>query len=200
MEHTPSPMTHITIKNISRKAVRLTYKVATFMYIIYFLFSSQALAEKVQAPHQYSAEELARIEPTDLKDVDDRVLKIKKYYDRYDLPLAEYAEEFVAAADKYDIDWRLLAAIGFIESTGGKHACETATYSPFGWGSCNIDFDSYEDAIDTVSRNLGGHNPNTAHYYQGKDLSGILYAYNSVIPDYEMKIVREMSKIQTQEV
>mgnify|MGYP001224666952 FL=1 len=109
------------------------------------------------------------------------------------------AEHFVVAAEKYDIDWRLVAAIGMIESTGGKFACQTADYSAFGWGSCKIDFDSYEESIDIISMNLGGHNPKTASFYKGKDLRGILESYNPphIVPDYADKVMREMKKISS---
>ena len=199
------------------------YRVAVLTYIIYFIFSPQALAQKVQAPDQKAAQKLAMVEPVAFEgdeviqglifpeeilgleigigDQEDlRAQKIESYYARYNLPLGSHAEAFVESADRYDIDWRLVAAIGFIESTGGKHACSTADYSPFGWGSCKIDFNSYEDAIDVVSKNLGGHNPNTAYAYRNKDLKGVLYSYNSVIPNYRQKILKEMDKIENQEV
>jgi hypothetical protein len=188
MEHIPSLMTKFYNNTIKNYLTNIFYKSAIVVYIIYFILSPQALAQKVQAPDQGAAETLAMVEPAnfigeeviglieslnvdslgvDLDDesnVDERVLKIESYYARHNLPLGAYAQEFVDAADRYDIDWRLVAAIGFIESTGGKYSCTTADYSPFGWGSCKIDFDSYAHAIDVVSMNLGGHNPNTEYF------------------------------------
>ena len=130
------------------------------------------------------------------------VKKIDAYYAKYNLPLEGYGKNFVESARQYGIDWRLIAAISFIESTGGKHACKGATYSAFGWGSCKIDFDSYEQAIDVVSKNLGGHNPNTAKYYAGKDLRGILESYNppSIVPDYADKVMKQMEIIESMEI
>lgn len=220
MEHIPSFMTKIYNKSIKKKVADVLYRSAIVMYIIYFILSPQAMAQQAIAPDADSAHLLAMVEPVSFdgkevieglfkkeqdseevtNEVDERVLKIEAYYNRYNLPLADHAEAFVEAADKYDIDWRLVAAIGFIESTGGKHACSTATYAPFGWGSCKINFDSYEHAIDVVSKNLGGHNPNTAHYYKDKNLTEVLYAYNSVIPTYKKKILREMDIIESQVV
>ncbi len=209
------------ILTIGRK-VGPFYRAAIVIYIIYFIFSPHALAEQVLAPAKQDARHLAMVEPAAFvgddsihtlaitedfigfdflnreSDKDERIKKIEAYYGRYNLPLGNHAEAFVESADLYGIDWRLVAAIGFIESTGGKHACSKATYSPFGWGSCKINFDSYEQAIDVVSKNLGGHNPSTAYYYKDKDLKGVLYAYNSVIPDYRQKIIREMDKIDNQ--
>ena len=209
-------MTHTYNKSIKKRITDVIYRSAIVMYIIYFIISPEALAQHAQAPDAQAAQLLASIEPVSLSgteiikelfegesviaEEDTRALKIKSYYDRHNLPLAAYAQEFVDAADRYDIDWRLVAAIGFIESTGGKYACQTADYSPFGWGSCKIDFDSYEHAIDTVSLNLGGHNPSTAYFYKDKTFTEVLYAYNSVIPTYKAKIVREMEIIESQEV
>ena len=136
----------------------------------------------------------------DESNIDERILKIESFYNRYDLPLADNAADFVASADEYGIDWRLVAAIGMIESTGGKFACETADYSAFGWGSCKINFDSYTESIDVVSMNLAGKNPNTAQYYADKDIRGILESYNPphIVADYADKVMRQMEIIDNQ--
>lgn len=203
MEHTPSYMRkykkHFTVlETLSWRQVIIT------TYAFFMIFSTQVFAQGVQAPaSEQPLSLLAMVEPVTIEEevvIDNRVAKIEAYYNRHDLPLAAYAQEFVDAADTYGIDWRLLPAIGFIESTGGKFSCQTATYSPFGWGSCTINFDSYEHAIDVVSMNLGGHNPNTAYFYKDKSLKEVLHAYNSVIPTYRQKILREMDIIENQEV
>lgn len=203
MEHIPLYMTkykkHFTVlETLSWKQVIIT------TYAFFMIFSSQVFAHGVQTTaSEQPLSLLATVEPMTIEEelvIDNRAAKIEAYYNRHDLPLAAYAQEFVDAADTYGIDWRLLAAIGFIESTGGKFSCQTATYSPFGWGSCTINFDSYEHAIDVVSMNLGGHNPNTAYFYKDKSLKEVLYAYNSVIPTYRQKILREMDIIENQDI
>ncbi len=224
MEHIPSSMTNFKtiLKNVQNEVPLPALRTATLFYIIYFAFTSSAFAQEALAPTQETPERLATVDPVPFSETevveaissseviteeiinfdleDTRAKKIKAYYDRYNLPLADSAESFVKYADQYGLDWRLVAAIGFIESTGGKHACSSVTYSPFGWGSCKINFSSYDEAIQVVSKNLGGHNPKTAHYYAGKDLTGILYAYNSVIPNYKDKILKQMETIDSQEV
>jgi len=127
----------------------------------------------------------------------ERITKIESYYARHNLPLQGEAEHFITAAKEHGIDWRLVAAIGFIESTGGKFSCQTADYSAFGWGSCNINFDSYAESIDVISMNLGGHNPNTEYFYKDKDIRGILESYNppSIVPDYADQVMRQMDII-----
>jgi len=123
--------------------------------------------------------------------------KIDRYYGRYNLPLKGHGLAMVLAAEEYGIDWRLVAAIGMIESTGGKFACKRAHYSAFGWGSCKINFSSYEESINVISKNLGGANPVTAQHYAGKDTRGILEAYNppSVVPNYAKKVMNQMDII-----
>jgi len=194
MEHIPSFMTKFTHTTITKPLQHPVYKIAVLVYIIYFIFSPNVFAQTVQAPDELQVQQI--LEEEKETEIDPRVEKIEAYYKTHNLPLAAYAQEFVDAADTYGIDWRLLPAIGFIESTGGKFACKTATYSPFGWGSCKINFDSYEHAIEVTAMNLGGHNPRTAHYYKDKTLKEKLYAYNSVIPTYRQKILREMEKIE----
>ena len=186
------------------------YKTLIIIYSAYISIAAPALALDADAPlgGQSFAQilfddtaALAREASQQQAMLDaERVGKIRSYYARYDLPLQHEAENFVAAADKYDIDWRLVAAIGFIESTGGKFACSTADYSAFGWGSCKIDFDSYTDSIDVISMNLGGHNPNTAKYYAGKDVKGILNMYNpnTIRDNYDGMVMEQMEIIAVQ--
>lgn len=198
-------MTKFTLKKdiITQVFNRKTYKLLVIFYSLYFMFSTQAFALQVEAPANGmsfgNVDVIEALQPKKLTD-DIRAEKIRLYYARYDLPLQDYAEHFVEAADTYGIDWRLVAAIGFIESTGGKHACKTARFSAFGWGSCKINFDSYEHSIDVISMNLGGHNPKTAKHYEGKTTRQILEAYNppSVVPDYADKVMRQMAIIDAQ--
>ncbi len=77
--------------------------------------------------------------------------KIRKYLSGRNSPLADYAEEFVKAANYYGIDYNLVAAISIIESSGGLHCFRT--YNAWGWGSSG--FDSWTDGIWSVSKGLG---------------------------------------------
>ena len=45
------------------------------------------------------------------KVADKRVIQIKQYLSKRNAPLAKYAQDFVDAADKYGIDYRIVAAI-----------------------------------------------------------------------------------------
>ena len=122
---------------------------------------------------------------------------IDAYFRDRGMPLAGYGKKMVIEAEKNGLDWRLLAAISVRESTGGKFACKSVTYSSFGWGSCKINFKSHDAEIETIARNLGGNNPNTAHHYEDKTTLQILRAYNppSIVPRYGEQVIHIMDTI-----
>lgn len=128
--------------------------------------------------------------------------KIDAYFADRDMPLAGYGEVFVREARKNNLDPFLVAAISVRESTGGKFACKGATHSFLGWGSCRINFNSTEEAIEIVSWNLGGNNPNTAHFYADKTVKQILQAYNppSVVAEYAYEVMDIMEKMRNYEI
>ena len=103
-----------------------------------------------------------------------RAEAIDAYFAERDMPLKGMGEKMVEEALKNDLDWRLLPAIAVRESTGGKFECKKVPNNPFGWGSCKIGFKSNEQAIETVARNLGGNNPNTARHYDEKTVIEVL--------------------------
>ncbi len=132
------------------------------------------------------------------KVVDTRAARINSYFGTWDLPLAHHGAFMVEMADKYNLDWRLIPAIAMRESTGGKFACYN---NPFGWGSCKIKFSSFEEAIETLARNLAGENPRTEMYYKGKSTEEKLHFYNgTVIKTYVREVVKIMDRIEGQTV
>jgi len=122
---------------------------------------------------------------------------IDAYFAERKMPLAGTGLTMVEEAEKNGLDWRLLAAIAVRESTGGRNACKRVANNPFGWGSCKIGFESNEKAIETVAKNLGGNNPNTAYHYDDKETKEILQAYNppSIVPRYAEQVMAIMDVI-----
>lgn len=122
---------------------------------------------------------------------------IDTYFKERDMPLAGFGMKMVLEAEKNGLDWRLLPAIAVRESTGGKFACKKVKFSSFGWGSCKINFESNEKAIETIAHNLGGNNPKTAHHYDEKTTKQILRAYNppSIVPRYAEQVISIMNAI-----
>ncbi len=83
----------------------------------------------------------------------DRERALIMFLKKYNSPLIDQAPAFIEIADKYNLDWRLLPAIAGMESTFGRFLIEQ-THNPFGWGGGYIYFDSYEEGIETVGREL----------------------------------------------
>lgn len=128
---------------------------------------------------------------------EENAAKIDAYFTKGKMPLAGYGMKMVLEAEKHDLDWRLIPAIAVRESTGGKYACKSVTFSAFGWGSCKINFKSYDHAIESLAEHLGGNNPRTARYYGNKTIKQILETYNppSVVPTYAKEVMALMDKI-----
>ena len=126
-----------------------------------------------------------------------KVKAIDDYFGLHDMPLSGMGKKMVEESEKNGLDWRLLPAIAVRESTGGKYDCVKVKNNPFGWGSCKIGFQSNEEAIETVARNLGGNNPNTERHYADKTTDQILKAYNppSIVPNYVRQVKSIMKAI-----
>lgn len=87
---------------------------------------------------------------------DARVEIVRKFYKKYNPELAPYAKFTVDTADRYEIDFRLVPAIGMHESNLCKKAPENS-YNCWGhgiYGSQIIRFSDYPQAIEAVSKNL----------------------------------------------
>ncbi len=87
---------------------------------------------------------------------DYRVKILESYFKKQNSPLAPYAGDFVRNADKYNLDWKLVAAISGVESTFGQ-AIPYNSYNAWGWGVYGdnvIRFTSWTEGIDTISQGL----------------------------------------------
>ena len=81
---------------------------------------------------------------------------IKEYLEANNSPLSPYADFIVSAADRYGLDFRLLSAIAQKES-GLCRVIPEGSHNCWGWGihsEGTLGFDSYEEAIETVSKGL----------------------------------------------
>lgn len=101
---------------------------------------------------------------------DPRFVKLQAFFSRGDCPAEEYAEAFLDAADRYDLDWRLLPSLSFIESTGGKQAKHN---NMFGWGEARF-------STPTAGIHAVGYRLANSSLYKDKDLDGLLSTYNPV--------------------
>jgi hypothetical protein len=102
---------------------------------------------------------------------DPRFHALHRFFQRTGCPAVHYAGVFLQAADDYDLDWRLLPSLSFIESTGGKMARNN---NLFGWDNGNARFDTPAAGIHTVGFRLA-----TSNRYRDKKLDELLATYNS---------------------
>ncbi len=96
---------------------------------------------------------------------DARVEIVKGFFNQYDSPLEPFAQNVVAAADKYNVDFRLIPAIAMQESNLCKKIPKNSNNCwGFGiYGKTVTRFDNYNEAISTVTKTL-------ASQYIGKGL------------------------------
>ena len=98
-------------------------------------------------------------EKTLLKEFDTsdiRVANLKYFFRKYNSVLYDHAETFVRRADENRFDYRLLPAIAMQESNLCKYIYEDS-HNCLGWGIYGnrvTRFDSYDEAIDTISRGM----------------------------------------------
>lgn len=85
--------------------------------------------------------------------IDSRVIRLQKFFEKYNSPLAPYSFDFVFYADKYEMDWRLVPAISGVESTFGKNIPKNS-YNAYGWANGAYSFNSWEESIETVTKTL----------------------------------------------
>jgi hypothetical protein len=96
------------------------------------------------------------------KQLDERAVILQAYLAKHNAPLQYHAQDFVEAADLYNLDWKFVAAISGVESTFGKHVPggtdpEFSSFNGWGWGvygDKSLGFDSWRDGIFTVSKGL----------------------------------------------
>lgn len=89
------------------------------------------------------------------KKLDKQAEILTNYFAKFNSPLQYQAQDFIDAANTYQIDWKLVPAIAGVESTFGKFI--PGGYNAWGWGVYGtqaIYFESWRDGIFTVSKGL----------------------------------------------
>jgi hypothetical protein len=111
------------------------------------------------------------------------------FFSKYNCPDISFAviNNYLYAADKNNLDYRLLPSISIQESSCFKHY---RLQNGWGWNSARTGFESVPAGIDYVSRQLA-----EGKYYKGKSIKDILHSYNPE-PSYAGKIIRLMGEIE----
>jgi hypothetical protein len=117
---------------------------------------------------------------------DPREVRLERYFSDKQSPAKSYARDFVNAADRHNLDWRLLPSLAFIESGGGK---AYKNNNMFGWANGEIRFRSVKDSIHIIAERLAN-----SHYYKDKDLDSMLWTYNP-IPGYRDRVKEVMEDL-----
>lgn len=96
---------------------------------------------------------------TEIRTEDPRIIAMQKFLLAYNSPMYPYARNFIEEADKYGLDWRLVASISGVESAFGN-LIPRGTNNGWGWRGQNrtpqgwSQFDTWGHAIATVTRGL----------------------------------------------
>jgi hypothetical protein len=117
---------------------------------------------------------------------DPRAAVLRAFFEALDSPASDLAEDFLLAADRHGLDWRLLPSIAILESGGGRQSINN---NILGWDSCRRSFPSVEAGIHTVADRLANSN-----LYKDKDLEGVLKVYNPN-PAYPAEVKRLMARL-----
>lgn len=145
------------------------------------------------ATHKESGQSARLVSSVDSQPHDARARILREFLKSYNSPLADSAETFIKTADKYNIDWRLVAAISGIESTFAKHLPYNS-YNAWGWGIYGdnmIFFSSYDEAIETITKAL---RENYIDKWGAEDVHQIGKFY-AASPTWSVRVIYFMNKI-----
>lgn len=125
--------------------------------------------------------------------LDIRAVALSQFFQKFKCPSLNYQliPNYLEAADKYNIDYRLLPAISIQESSCGQHY-PSDTNNLWGWASARVRFESLQVGVDFVSQQLAN-----GRYYAGKNLDDKLKAYNPNAT-YALKIKALMKEISNE--
>jgi hypothetical protein len=128
----------------------------------------------------------SQVAPQSRYENDPRLARLSEFFDSIGSPLTPLAADFLAASDRYDLDWRLLPSISVIESSGGKRYVKN---NVFGWDSARRGFNSIREGIYWVASRLAD-----SRLYKGKDLDALLATYNPY-PRYPRRVKAVMRRV-----
>ena len=129
-------------------------KTKLIVFVFMLLLSLFITTPKIQAQEKASRSSATFQDLNAVQASDNRVQVLTKYLAQENSPLTPYASTFVAQADMYHIDWRLLVAISGVESTFGKAVPCTNAWGYNIYGNNMRCFASYPEAIRIISQDL----------------------------------------------
>lgn len=121
---------------------------------------------------------------------DYRIIRLQQFLKQKDCPVEGLASDFVQAADRHQLDWRLLPSISYVESTGGKFHRNN---NIFGWANGKASFPTIRHGIHLVANRLA-----EGRHYRNKSMDQILATYNPR-PSYRIRVRQIMKEISPDE-
>ncbi|MCZ2150783.1 MAG: helix-turn-helix domain-containing protein [Bryobacterales bacterium] len=118
---------------------------------------------------------------------DPRYRALWNFFQTHQCPISDLTGDFIVAADKNGLDWRLLPSIVFLESSGGKHL---QGKNLMGWGSGKSRFQTARQGIHFVAERLA-----KSPIYAGKDIRAKLRLYNPARKDYATRVIAVMEQL-----
>lgn len=119
---------------------------------------------------------------------DPRIARLEKFFEIYRCPEPHYTSQYLGAADRYGLDYRLLPAVAIRETSCGKTANQRNNL--WGYHPGRQDFPSIEEGLEVIARRLAENS-----LYKGKTLSDKLFTYNP-LPKYPDEVAWIMRQIE----
>ena len=121
---------------------------------------------------------------------DARATRLVRFFQHYNCPTPYHIDDYLRAADVYQLDYRLLPAISVRETTCGVTEQQN---NRWGFHPGHQSFESVEEGIDFLAGRLA-----QGYYYRGKTLQQKLFTYNP-LPRYPGEVQAIMRQIEGNE-
>jgi hypothetical protein len=119
---------------------------------------------------------------------DPRIARLEKFFEIYHCPTPRYTSQYLRAADRYGLDYRLLPAVSIRETSCGKTANQRNNL--WGYHPGRQEFPTIEAGLEVLARRLAEDS-----LYKGKALPDKLFTYNPV-PAYVDEVTWIMRQIE----
>ena len=124
------------------------------------LYGQEVFTNEYTLTSLSSADVLSKLDSkTSFRTEDPRVVVMQRFLFNYNSPMYPSARTFIDEADRYGLDWRLVASISGVESAFGN-LIPRGTHNAWGWRGINKNpdgwsqFPSWDAAIAEVTRGL----------------------------------------------
>jgi hypothetical protein len=131
-------------------------KVTIIALALIGIFSQMLVASSAPVQAEKPKYSFSQTSAVDYKIADSRAIILQAYLAKYNSPLQGHAQDFIEAADKYGVDWKLVPAISGVESTFGN-AIPYNSYNGWGYGVYGDNvrrFQSWKDGIYVLNSDL----------------------------------------------